>query len=61
MIETFKITYDDSVDSSAYSAIYAANKLLINHGFQLDIDDDGEHHDGYIICNVTIKRTINNE
>jgi hypothetical protein len=54
MKEVIRIDYDDSVDSSAYDAISAANNLLEPHGLSLDIEDDNELHDGYIKLIITL-------
>jgi hypothetical protein len=52
---TFKVEYDDMVSDSAYKAISAANELLKDYNLKLEIEDDGEYHDGFEIYNVTLK------
>jgi len=53
-METIEIQYDDQVDDAAYSAIYAANKLLKTYGLVLNIDRDDKEHDGFEILEIKL-------
>lgn len=58
-----KVYHDDQVDESAYKAISVVNELLKEHNLFVNIDDDGQFHDGFNVLNISLntKKIYNNE